>query len=366
MEKDFNNLFSDIYSDFFNQKASSEEDALANILKTFNEQIARDFPDPPSGKRSSKASTAPKDVTNKEVDDTGDASDQKTADDGTSPQDTAASATAEEQTKEPETDPMEDLEALIGLTNIKEDVKELIHFVKAQKLRKEKGMKTVPVSLHVVFSGNPGTGKTTVARILARLYKQIGALSKGQLVEVDRSAIVAGYVGQTAIKTQEKITEALGGVLFIDEAYTLATGGPGDFGQEAIDTILKAMEDHRDDLVVIVAGYTDLMQKFINSNPGLKSRFNKFFEFPDYTAAELLDIFKINCKKYEYTLDEAAEPAVSEYFTNLEANKGPNFANARDVRNYFEAIVTNQAVRVADLENPEKEDLSLIKTDDLP
>lgn len=362
MAKDFdlNNLFSDIYSDLFNQKASSEEDAL----KAINEQIAKDFSDLAPRRKTAKTSDAKTAKDDPKAPDNAAAKDDSQTTDASVAQENTPAA--EEQPQEPETDPMEDLESLIGLTTIKEDVKELIHFIKAQKLRKERGMKTVPVSLHVVFSGNPGTGKTTVARILARLYKQIGALSKGQLVEVDRSAIVAGYVGQTAIKTQEKITEALGGVLFIDEAYTLATGSPGDFGQEAIDTILKAMEDHRDDLVVIVAGYTDLMQKFINSNPGLKSRFNKFFEFPDYTATELMDIFKMNCRKYEYTLDEAAEPAISEYFTKLEADKGPNFANARDVRNYFEAIVTNQSVRVADLDNPEKEDLSLIKSEDLP
>jgi SpoVK/Ycf46/Vps4 family AAA+-type ATPase len=169
---------------------------------------------------------------------------------------------------------MEELESLVGLTTIKEDVKELMAFVKIQKLRQDSGLKSVPVSLHLVFTGNPGTGKTTVARIIGRLYKQIGVLSQGQLVEVDRSGLVAGYVGQTALKTQEQIKKAMGGVLFIDEAYALAQKDDA-FGQEAIDTVLKAMEDHRDDLVVIVAGYTKPMEKFINSNPGLKSRFNK-------------------------------------------------------------------------------------------
>ena len=177
----------------------------------------------------------------------------------------------EEKPAEPEEDPMEQLEKLIGLASIKHDVKELTDFVKIQKLRKDQGLKSVPVSLHLVFTGNPGTGKTTVARILAKLYKQIGVLSKGQLVEVDRSGLVAGYVGQTALKTQEQINKALGGVLFIDEAYALSQKDDA-FGQEAIDTILKAMEDHRDDLVVIVAGYTGPMEDFINSNPGLKSR----------------------------------------------------------------------------------------------
>lgn len=261
--------------------------------------------------------------------------------------------------KEPEKPPMQELEELIGLSVIKEDVKELVSLVKAQQLRKEQGLKTVPVSLHLVFSGNPGTGKTTVARILARLYKEIGILSQGQLVEVDRSGLVAGYVGQTAIKTQEKIKEAMGGVLFIDEAYTLAKEG-NDFGQEAIDTILKAMEDHRDDLVVIVAGYTDLMKKFVESNPGLKSRFNKFMEFPDYSAEELQAIFDLQCKKYDYVTDEEAKQAIEEKIVKLEAEKGENFANARSVRNLFESIITNQAARIAAMPAPDQDDLRQI------
>ncbi len=199
---------------------------------------------------------------------------------------TAEAKPEEQKPAEPEEDPMETLDKLIGLDSIKHDVKELTDFVKIQKLRQDQGLKSVPVSLHLVFTGNPGTGKTTVARILAKLYKQIGVLSKGQLVEVDRSGLVAGYVGQTALKTQEQITKALGGVLFIDEAYALSQKDDA-FGQEAIDTILKAMEDHRDDLVVIVAGYTGPMEEFINSNPGLKSRFNKYIEFTDYSWDEL-------------------------------------------------------------------------------
>ncbi len=268
------------------------------------------------------------------------------------------------KSEEPETDPMEDLDGLIGLSTIKHDVKELFDFVKVQQLRKEQGMKAVPVSLHLVFSGNPGTGKTTVARILARLYKQIGVLSKGQLVEVDRSGLVAGYVGQTAIKTQEKIQEAMGGVLFIDEAYTLAKEG-NDFGQEAIDTILKAMEDHRDDFIVIVAGYTKPMETFINSNPGLKSRFNKFIEFPDYTIEELMGIFDLNCKKYQYTVDEDAHEQVKSLVMLKKAEQFENFANARAVRNLFEDIVTNQARRIAVMDNPTPEEIGRITLEDL-
>lgn len=274
---------------------------------------------------------------------------------------------AQAEEKKPETDPMEDLNELIGLTGIKHDVRELYDFTKIQKLRKDAGMKTVPVSMHLVFTGNPGTGKTTVARILARLYKQIGVLSTGQLVECDRSGLVAGYVGQTAVKTQKKIEEAMGGVLFIDEAYSLARSADQgtDFGQEAIDTILKAMEDHRDEFVVIVAGYTKPMETFIHSNPGLQSRFNKFIEFPDYTVDELLAIFDLNCRKYEYVPDPEAREQVKTLLMLRKAQMPENFANAREVRNLFETIITNQARRIAVLEHPTKEEMQQITLEDL-
>ena len=222
----------------------------------------------------------------------------------------------------------------------------------------------MPVSLHLVFTGNPGTGKTTVARIISRLYKQIGVLSKGQLVEVDRSGLVAGYVGQTALKTQEQIKKAMGGVLFIDEAYALAQKDDA-FGQEAIDTVLKAMEDHRDDLVVIVAGYTKPMEKFINSNPGLKSRFNKYIEFPDYTIDELEAIFYRNCQKYDYIVEEEAKKQIRARIIGRKMMRQENFANAREVRNMFEDIITNQARRVAAMENPTHDDMMLITVMDL-
>ena len=259
-----------------------------------------------------------------------------------------------------------ELDGLCGLAKVKEDVKGLINLVKVRKLRQEAGLPVPPMSLHLVFMGNPGTGKTTVARLLSKIYHAVGVLSKGQLVEVDRSGLVAGFVGQTALKTQEAIDKALGGVLFIDEAYAMANqDNANDFGREAIEVLLKGMEDHRDDLIVIVAGYTDLMANFIHANPGLESRFNKYFYFEDYDGGQLAEIFRSICRKNGYELDEAADKAVAEAFQVLYERRDENFGNARDVRNVFEAAVACQANRVASMEAPEKKDLMALTVADL-
>ena len=260
---------------------------------------------------------------------------------------------------------MAQLDSLVGLDDVKKDIKNLMNLVKVRRLRKENGLPIPPMSLHMVFMGNPGTGKTTVARIISGLYAAIGVLEKGQLIEVDRSGLVAGYVGQTALKTQEVIKSALGGVLFIDEAYSLASGGENDFGREAIETILNAMEDHRDELIVVVAGYDGPMEKFINSNPGLQSRFNKYFYFPDYNGEQLLHIFKGQCKKNGYALTEEAEAEAKAMFEELYENRGENFGNGRDVRNVFEDTVVRQSNRVAALDAPTKDDLMQFLPEDL-
>lgn len=226
---------------------------------------------------------------------------------------------------------------------------------------------TVPdMSYHLVFTGSPGTGKTTVARLMAQIYCALGILSEGQLVEVDRSDLVAGYVGQTAIKTRDVLKKAYGGVLFIDEAYSLAKGGDNDFGKEAIDTILKEMEDKRDNLVVIVAGYEKLMQEFIDSNPGLRSRFKNFIHFQDYTGKELYRIFLNMANASQYKITPDAKSALLDYFEELYQKRDENFGNGRDVRNVFETIVTKQAKRVARLSQPSNEELMTIQLSDLP
>ena len=265
--------------------------------------------------------------------------------------------------KEKIEDLLAELDGYVGMDAIKTEVRSLINMVQVYKLRREHDLPTTDMSLHMVFSGNPGTGKTTVARIMARIYHSLDILSKGQLVEVDRSGLVAGYVGQTALKTQKVIEKAMGGVLFIDEAYALNGKSENDFGQEAIDTILKAMEDHRDDLVVIVAGYTELMDRFIHSNPGLESRFNRFLMFEDYTPEQMVAIFKMQCKKGCYVLAEGTEELVRDFISEESADD--SFGNARGVRNLFEHILVAQNNRLAKMEQVTREDLMQILPDDV-
>ena len=260
----------------------------------------------------------------------------------------------------------DELDAMIGLEPIKAEVKNLINFVKMQKIREVRGLKPIPVSKHLVFTGNPGTGKTTVARILAEKYREIGVLTKGHLVEVSRADLVGSYVGQTAPKTMAKIEESIGGVLFIDEAYMLCNKGDNDYGQEAIDTLLKQMEDRRDEFIVIVAGYPDLMTQFLDSNPGLKSRFNKYFAFPDYSIDELNAIFCAMCEKYGMELSSEARISVYSYITQMVNHKSRNFANARDVRNLFERTIEMQSNRIASTEAFTDESISLIEKVDIP
>lgn len=260
----------------------------------------------------------------------------------------------------------EKLNKLIGLESVKQEVSKLTNLIKIQKQREEKGLKNSPISYHCVFTGNPGTGKTTVARIIASLYQELGILSKGHFVETDRSGLVAEYVGQTAVKTNKIIDSALGGVLFIDEAYSLVQGGNNDFGLEAISTLLKRMEDDRDKLVVILAGYGNEMQEFINANPGLQSRFNRYIHFEDYSASELLSIFEFNLKNHEYVISDSAKDKLMKYLENAILHKDKNFGNGRFVRNLFEKSLELQATRLSQIGDLTKEDLQLINEDDIP
>lgn len=258
------------------------------------------------------------------------------------------------------------LSKLEGLAKVKRQVLDWIDQIKVFQMRKERSLSVPEMSYHLVFTGNPGTGKTTVARLMAQIYRALGILSEGQLVEVDRGELVAGYVGQTAVKTKEVLKKAYGGVLFIDEAYSLASGGSSDFGHEAIDAILKEMEDKRGNLVVIAAGYEKPMEKFIDSNPGLRSRFKNFIQFDDYDGEELFSIFLRFCENNQYTLDPAASDLLKEYFVELYDNKGDNFGNGRDVRNLFEKIVTRQAKRVAKMSAPSDVEMVTILKEDVP
>ena len=263
-------------------------------------------------------------------------------------------------------DSQTELKSLIGLSSVKTEIETLTNFIKIQQQRQSKGLKTSQPSYHCVFTGNPGTGKTTVARIVAEIYKELGVLKKGHLVETDRSGLVAEYVGQTAVKTNKIIDTALDGVLFIDEAYSLISTSENDYGKEAIATLLKRMEDNRDRLVVILAGYTNEMQNFIDSNPGLQSRFNRYIEFPDYSVEELFQIFELNLKQFDYALAEDAINPLQEFLTQTIFNKDINFGNARFVRNLFEKTIEKQANRLSKENNLTNEKLSEICFVDIP
>ena len=212
----------------------------------------------------------------------------------------------------------------------------MVNMILINEMRRRKGLKSPVMSRHLVFTGNPGTGKTTIARAIGQIYKTLGILEKGHMIETDRSGMVAGYMGQTAEKVTEVVNKAMGGILFIDEAYSLVSDNEGDYGQEAINTLLKLMEDNRDNLVVIVAGYTNQMENFINSNPGLRSRFNRYIQFNDYSDEELLEIFKGYATQQDYNLEEGSDEVILKSITKLRDNETGNFGNARSVRNYFE------------------------------
>ena len=256
-----------------------------------------------------------------------------------------------------------ELDGLVGLAPVKAEVKLVINLLHVQNLRKERGLPVVETSRHLVFTGNPGTGKTTVARLLAQLYRTLHVVDKGHLVETDRAGLVAGYVGQTALKVTEVFESALGGILLIDEAYALNRGGDNDFGREATDTLVKLIEDHRDDVAVIAAGYPDEMHGFIESNPGLRSRFPRTIHFPDYSTEELLGIVDSMCKKASYTFTAGAREAAREFFDTQPRDKG--FGNGRIARNLFESAMAHQATRLVAVADPTNEQLMELVTTDI-
>lgn len=261
---------------------------------------------------------------------------------------------------------LDELNQLVGLDNVKEEVRSLVNLIKVRRMREEYKLPAMDMSYHMVFTGNPGTGKTTVARLVARIYRELGILSEGQLIETDRSRLVAGYVGQTAINVREVVEQAIGGVLFIDEAYALVSPDTtNDYGSEAIDTLVKMMEDHRDDLVVIVAGYREEMEQFLRSNTGLISRFNKFITFEDYSEQQLLEILTVMAEQAGMVVEDTAVKKLGLYLASMNEQERRDFGNARGVRNVFERMIVNQANRIVLLEEPTKEQLITLTAQDV-
>lgn len=258
-----------------------------------------------------------------------------------------------------------ELNELTGLKSVKAEVEKFARYVQVSQKRKAAGLKVAPISYHMVFTGNPGTGKTTVARIMAKIYRALGIVKRGHLVETDRGGLIAGYTGQTAIKTAKVIDSALDGVLFIDEAYALINGNNDAYGQEAIATLLKRMEDDRDRLVVIVAGYSKEMKDFLDSNSGFQSRFNRYIEFPDYSAAELSQIFRSLARKNQYVLSTDVEKWLDPAIGLWTKDRDRKFGNGRYVRNLFEKAVERQAMRVSTLTDPSTNDLMTITMKDV-
>jgi len=260
---------------------------------------------------------------------------------------------------------LRELDSLIGLTEVKKLVREIYAFIEIQKRREKERLATEPLVLHMIFKGNPGTGKTTVARILGKIFREMGVLSHGHLIEVERADLVGEYIGHTAQKTREQLKKSYGGILFIDEAYSLARGGEKDFGKESIDVLVKAMEDHKNDLILILAGYQKEMENFLQTNPGLRSRFPIHIEFPDYSHNELLQIAEQMCTKRQYTMSEEARLSLLKIINQYQTTRNENFGNARTIRNMIEKAIRRQAVRLIAKNSTTRQDLILIEPSDL-